>query len=288
MLDEGLDALFVLERLLLVRPVVAERDLQARVEVGQLADSLEQGVVVELDIAEDFLVRLEGDFRSPLVRGADELDRPGSFAASALEMVMRPVAIDIHLEPLAQGVDDADADAVKPAGHLVAVGVELAARMQGREHDLQGADLGFLVHLDRDASTVVLHAATAVGLDADRDAVAETGERFVDRIVQHFVDEMVESRYAAVADVHVRPLADSVHSTENLDITGIVFMCLHTGPQKSTHCSMGILPTGRADTKTAIRRPDSPLKYMGSTHATPADWNLVYYRKRPPLAYKDI
>ncbi len=57
MLDERPQTLVELEGLFLVGPVVAEADLETRVEIGQFADSLEQGIVVEFEIAEDLARR---------------------------------------------------------------------------------------------------------------------------------------------------------------------------------------------------------------------------------------
>ncbi len=179
------------------------------------------------------LVGLEGDLCAPFGGGADLLGGPALLAALALEVPVLAIPVDIHLEPLAQGVDDADAHAVQTAGHLVAVGIELAAGVQSREDDLQGTDLGLLVLLDGDAAAVVLYAAAPIRLDPHDDAVAVAGQCLVDRVVQHLVNQVVQTADGAVADVHLRPLAHRLHAAQNLDVTCVVFMCLHTGPQMS-------------------------------------------------------
>src|SRR5699024_12035128 len=71
-------------------------------------------------------------------------------------------AVDLDLEHGRQRVDHGDADAVQTAGDGVAVGVELAARVQLGEHDLHGRLTG-LVHLHRDAAAVVADLDRAVG-----------------------------------------------------------------------------------------------------------------------------
>ncbi len=46
------------------------------------------------------------------------------------------------------------------------------------------------------------------------------GHRFVDRVVDHFEDEVVEAAGGGVADVHARPLADVLEIGEMLEVLG--------------------------------------------------------------------
>ena len=54
----------------------------------------------------------------------------------------------------------------------------------------------------------------------DVDLIAETRQRFVDRVVDDLVDEMVQAGRPGRADVHRRPLADGFEAFENLDLVG--------------------------------------------------------------------
>ena len=47
-------------------------------------------------------------------------------------------------------------------------------------------------------------------------SVAEAGERLVDRVVDDFVDEMMQARPAGRPDVHGRALADGLEAFETL------------------------------------------------------------------------
>ena len=103
------------------------------------------------------------------------------------------VALDLELEPLGERVDDGDADAVEAAGDLVAAAVaELAAGVQGGEHQLRGGPLLLRVLVDRDAAAVVDDGDAVVRVDRDLDAVAVAGEGLVDRVVDHLVDQVVQ------------------------------------------------------------------------------------------------
>ena len=114
---------------------------------------------------------------------------------AALEALLVHVAVapDLELEPLRQRVDDRHADAVQAAGDLVGGVLELAAGVEHGEHDF-GGRLAALVHVHRNAAAVVDDRDRPVDVDGDVDVLAEAGERFVDRVVDDLVDEVVQSR----------------------------------------------------------------------------------------------
>ncbi len=200
-----------------VAPLVVERDGDAGVEEGELAQPLRQGVEGELDRLEHLGVGQERDLRAALLGLARDLEVGLRLAALVGLVVDEPVAPNLEVERLRQGVDDRHADAVQPARHLVAVVVELAAGVQHGHHDL-GRRSSALVHVGRDPAAVVDDGDRVVDVDRDVDGVAEPGERLVDRIVHHLVDQVVEPRHARRADVHRGPLPDRLQPLEHLDL----------------------------------------------------------------------
>ena len=116
-----------------------------------------------------------------------------------------------------------DTDAVQAARHLVAVVVELAAGVQHREHDFGGRPAA-LVHVDGNAAAVVDDGDGVVDVDRDVDLGAETRQRFVDRVVDDLVHEMMEPGGSGRPDVHRRPLADRFEAFEDLDALGAVIL----------------------------------------------------------------
>ena len=110
---------------------------------------------------------------------------------------------------------------MQAARHFVAVVVELAAGVQHGQHDF-GRRLAALVPIGRDAAAVVDDGDRAVDVDRDVDLIAEAGQRLVDRVVDDFVDEMVQPGRPGRADVHRRPLADRFEPLEDLDLVGAV------------------------------------------------------------------
>ena len=54
-------------------------------------------------------------------------------------------------------------------------------------------------------------------MNRDVDFGTEAGQRFIDRVVDDFVDEMMQSGRPSRADVHRRTLADRFKAFEDLD-----------------------------------------------------------------------
>ena len=214
-----------------------ELDAQVLGEEGRLAQALgEHAVVVDDALFEDVGVGHEGH----AVAGAGVFGelfelferRHGHTALEALVPVV-VVAVHVELEPLGQRVDHRDADAVQAAGDLVALAAELAAGVQYGEHDLGGRLVVLRHDADRDAAPVVEHDDRVVGLDGDGDAVGIAGERFVDRVVDDLVDQVVEAPRPRGADVHAGTLADRVEALEDCDVLLVVALLAthYTSPE---------------------------------------------------------
>ena len=107
---------------------------------------------------------------------------------------------DVHM--VGEGVDAGYADAVETTGDLVGVLVELAACVEDRHDDFESGAVLFLVHVDRDATTIVLNGDGAVFVDSDLDMGAVSGHGLIDGVVYDLIDQVVESAFADVANVH--------------------------------------------------------------------------------------
>ncbi len=201
--------------------LVIDGDRHAAVEERELAQPLREGVEAELHGLENLRVRLEGDLRAALLRRARDLEAADRIAALVGLLVDLRVAPDLEVQRLRQRVDDGDADTVETAGDFVAVVVELAAGVEHGHHDF-GRGSAARVLIDGDASAVVDDGHGVVDVQRDVDLVAEAGERLVYRVVDDFVDEVVQARSTGRADVHRRALADSLQSFEDFDFVRAV------------------------------------------------------------------
>ena len=174
---------------------------------------------------EDLRVELEGGLGAGipgLFDFPDHFDRFLGMAALVALEVDLSIAADLHLAPLRQRIDRRDAHAVQTARDLVAAAAELAAGVQfGHDHFQGGFLLGW-VHIHRDAAPVVGDGDRRIGVDDDFDAVAHAGQGLVDRVVHHFIDEVVQSLDVGAAHVHARAAPDGLQSFQDLDIFCVI------------------------------------------------------------------
>ena len=132
------------------------------------------------------------------------------------------VALDVDRQPLAEGIDDTQADAMQTTGDLVAAPAELAAGMQHGQHDGDGRQLLGGVLVDGDAATVVDHAHPTVFEQRDLDPIAVAGQSLVDGVVDDLPHEVVQAAFAGRPDVHARALANCLEALEDGDGRGVV------------------------------------------------------------------
>ena len=225
--DERPEAFGVLEDLLLARALVLQLDAQAArsLQVRGLAEALLDDVVVDLDGREDVLVGRPGHGRPRAVRVAGDLQVPGLHAARELHLVDLAVLVHRDVQARRERVHAGHADAVQAAGDLVRLVVELAARVELRQHDLDRRNALGRVDADGDPAPIVLDRHGAVGAQDDAALRRVAGERLVDRVVDHLPDEVVHAACVRVADVHRRPDPHRLEAFEDGDGVCAVRRC---------------------------------------------------------------
>ena len=125
-----------------------------------------------------------------------------------------------------EGIDAAHADPVQTPGDLVAVLVEFSAGTNLGHHDLQGTDAFLLVDADRNAPAVVVDGHPIAGRDGHADGVTVSGKGLVNRVVDHLVDQVVQSPCAHISDVHRGTLPHVFHALEGLNAAGVIALLL--------------------------------------------------------------
>ena len=98
--------------------------------------------------------------------------------------------------------------------------------MQIGQDQLDGRHLEFRMHVDRNAAAVVPDRNRAIDVNRDVDPGAVAGEMFVDRIVEHLENHVVQSAFVRVADIHAGPLSNrlqalQVYRSERRRISGL-------------------------------------------------------------------
>ena len=203
-----------------VGALVAQRDLNPLVQIGELAETAGEGdPLVAQRFLEDLPIGLEPYARARFLRrdGAHHLELRLRDATLEVHVMLLAVALDPHFELLGQRVHHRHANPVQTAGHLVRVLVELAAGVQHRHGKLNTRHLLDRVHVHGNATAVVFNGDGIVRVNDHVHAVGVAGQRFVDRVVHHFVHEVVKATRRRGPDVHAGALADRFEPLENGD-----------------------------------------------------------------------
>ncbi len=225
--DEVTDAALVMELdRLAVGALVDELDVEPLREEGGLAEALRNRAGLDVELLEDLGVGEEPDRRAGRLVGLHLPD--GLHVArrlAALELLAVDVAVAAHLgdETLGERVHDRDADAVEAAGDLVAVTAELAAGVELRKYDRERRQALFLHQVDRDARAPILDRDGMVRMEGHFDPVVAALEGFVDGVVDHLIDEVMEAAETGRTDVHPGPEPDRLEAFQDRDVlSGVV------------------------------------------------------------------
>ncbi len=160
----------------------------------------------------------EGDRGAGAVGGTHRLHLTLRYPAGELLPIERAVAADFGHEPFREGVDDGDPDAVEPTRDLVAVTAELASGMELRQHDGECGKSLLLDQVDRNPTSGVDDSDRVVGMNRDVDEVVPAGERLVDSVVDHFVDEVMQPPGTGRPDVHTGPQPHRFEAFQDRDV----------------------------------------------------------------------
>ena len=227
MLDELTDAALVVHDLLdrLIVALVAQGDLETCVQKRLLAQTLFEHIVLVDRGFEDLRVSMEADGRAGLALARCIAHFYGRHAALKAHVVLGVTVADLGLEPVGQRVYDRRADAVQTAGDLVARAVKLAACVQHSQNDLERRNAHLRMDAAGNASAVIRDTDDVALFDRDLDVRAVARERFVDRVVDDLVHQMMQTARRGRTDVHTRALADGFQTLEDLDLVLVVGLC---------------------------------------------------------------
>ena len=188
--------------------------MRKRLDLEPLGD--QGGVVIQL--LEDLRIGRVSDGRAGPPRRLSFLDGALRLAAAVALNKCLAVAANLGDQALAQGVDDAGADAVQSAGHLVGVVIKLAAGVERGEDHFERALAGLGMAVDRDAAAVIGHRhRLAVGVQRHDDPRGVPVHHLVDGVVDDFPEQVVKARLVDAADVHARPAPNGLQALEHRD-----------------------------------------------------------------------
>src|SRR5262249_44075129 len=159
-----------------------------------------------------------------LGRGTDATDFALGDAPFVLLVIDMPIAADFDLAPFGEEIHYRHTDPVQTAGGLIGPFGEFAAEFEDGHHAFERGNFAvhllgkLLVFLNRNAAAVVFDRHRAVDVDRNLHFGGIVGHRLVDRVVDDFVDQVVQAAGRGVADVHARPLADVLQIAQVLKV----------------------------------------------------------------------
>ena len=204
--------------LLVFFSLIGERDGESGIQEGQFAQTIGEDVILIFGGGENFRVGPELLARTALVGLADHFHRVEGMSLFVFLLVDFTIAEHLRKHVRGKRVDARNADTVQTTRHFIRTFVELTAGVEHRHHHLQGTHALFFVHIDGDTASVVLYNDRIVLANHHINVGAETGQGFVDGVIHRFIDQMVQTFLADVADVHRRTLANGLQTFEYLDI----------------------------------------------------------------------
>ena len=128
-----------------------------------------------------------------------------------------------------QGIHHRHTHAMQAAGDLVGVLVKLAAGVQLGHDDFRSRALGVIVVVifdaGRDAAAIVGDSDGAFGIEGDGDQCGMSCERFVNGIVDHFIDHVMQARaIIGVPDIHARTFSDGIKPLQDANRIRAIFL----------------------------------------------------------------
>ena len=84
---------------------------------------------------------------------------------------------------------------------------------------------GLFLDADRDAGAIIDHRNAFVFVDDDVDLIAAPGHCLINRVVNHFVDHVVEGGLVGAADIHAGAAAHRFQTFEHLNLIGGIGGC---------------------------------------------------------------
>ena len=203
---------------------IGKANPHARVQKRQLLKPARKYIPRKLGRREDLRVGLERCLGARATGCADLSHRPSGLASLVFLLPDMPVARNLYLAPFRQEIHDRHAHAVEAAGGLVGPFLKLATKLEHRHHSLERGDVA--VHFfgelrmpfHRNTSAVVFDRHAAVHIHRHAHSLGIASHAFIDRVVDDFVDKMVQAAGCIVADVHAKTLPHMLPIREVLEV----------------------------------------------------------------------
>src|SRR4051794_1792964 len=113
---------------------------------------------------------------------------------------------------------------MQAAGIFVCALSELPASVQIRKHQLDCRHFPFWMDVDWDSAAVVADRNRSIDVNDNFNFGAKSGEMFVDRVVEDFVNQVMQAALIRISDEHSGPLPDGFQAFQFVDLRRVVFL----------------------------------------------------------------
>ena len=109
-----------------------------------------------------------------------------------------------------EGVYTTNTYAVQTTRHLIGTLIELTSGVEHRHDDFERTLVHLLMLVNGNTTAIVLNGNGVILVNRYFNMCTISGHRLVDRVIDGFVDQMVESFFTNITNVHGRTLAHSL------------------------------------------------------------------------------
>ena len=99
---------------------------------------------------------------------------------------------------------------------------ELTTSMEYRHDCLERRLSRLWVDIDRDTTSIIFDRDRSISMHIHEDMLRMSCHRLIDRVIDDLPDEMVETLFIGLTDIHSWSFSDGLESFEDLDLTGVV------------------------------------------------------------------
>ena len=214
---------FTLGVMIFIIAFIRQRNGDAAVQECQFTQTVGKDFPLVNGGGEDFPVRMEGNAGTALVSGADFLERILCHAAGKVDHISLVVPPDFHFQTGTQGVHAGNTHPVQTAGHFVGIMVKLTAGMENGQHHLHSGFVFRFVHIHGNTAAVVDDGNAVILMDHHLNVGSVTCQGFVNTVVHHFINQVVQTAFTGITDIHGRPFPDGFQTFQNRDLSGRIF-----------------------------------------------------------------
>src|SRR5580765_7975855 len=176
MFDKRNNAPLIEQLVFFLASLILDGDCRPSIQGRQLAQSLGENVEAELGSFKDRSVGLKGDPGPALLGYADFFQTALRLAPLVALLIDFAVPLDFYFQGFRQSINDRNSHAMKATGNLVRSFIELAARVELREHDFGGGDFLRLVNIHRNTTAIVDYGNAVIDVNRYINLVAVAGQ----------------------------------------------------------------------------------------------------------------